>query len=306
VFLGTSGAVPTVDRGSAAVLVIRGGERILIDCGEGTQRQLMRSVGLAHVSMILITHLHGDHYLGLPGLLKTLSLQGREEPLRLFGPEGLYELLRDVERLVGRPRFPFLVEEARPGIVVDTPDYRLKAAPTVHGLPGLAWCLEEGVRAGLFHPERATALGIAPGPDFGRLQRGETVVGSSGRVVHPNEVMEASRQGRKIVITGDTRPTAAVVELASGASVLVHDATFAWSELERAKEKGHSTAREAAEVACAAKAQALVLTHLSSRYSWREIRDEARAVFPGAILPRDLDILVVPYPEKGVAYLERV
>lgn len=305
-FLGTSGAVPTVDRGSAAILLMRGGERILIDCGEGTQRQLMRSAGMAHIGTILITHLHGDHYLGLPGLLKTLSLQGREESLVLFGPEGLYELLRDVERLVGRPRFPFLVEEARPGIVVESPDYWIKAAPTEHGLPGLAWCLEEKPRTGLFHPERAAALGIAPGPDFGRLQRGEVVLGSSGREVHPHEVMEASRQGRKVVVTGDTRPTPAVVELAAGASVLVHDSTFAWSELERAKEKGHSTAREAAEVACAAGAQALVLTHLSSRHGWRELRDEGRSVFPGAILPRDLDVLVVPYPEKGVAYLERV
>lgn len=305
-FLGTSGAVPTVDRGSAALLLVRGGERMLVDCGEGTQRQLMRSAGLAHIGTILITHLHGDHYLGLPGLLKTLSLQGREEPLLLFGPEGLYELLRDAERLVGRPRFPFLVEEARPGIVLETSDYWLKAAPTEHGLPGLAWCLEEKPRAGLFHPEWAVTLGIAPGPDFGRLQRGETVTVARGREVHPHEVMETSRQGRKVVVTGDTRPTPAVIELATGASVLVHDSTFAWSEQARALEKGHSTAREAAEVACAARVQTLVLTHLSSRHSWRELRDEAREVFPSTILPRDLDTLVVPYPEKGNARLERV
>jgi len=306
VFLGTSGAMPTVDRGSAAQLLIRGGERILIDCGEGTQRQLMRSAGLAHIGTMLITHLHGDHYLGLPGLLKTLSLQGREEPLLLFGPEGLYELLRDAERLVGRPRFPFLVEEVRPGTVLETSDYWLKAAATEHGLPGLAWCLEEKERAGLFHPEWAVELGITPGPDFGRLQRGETVMGSEGREVQPHEVMEASRRGRKVVVSGDTRPCPAVIELATCASVLVHDSTFARSERERALEKGHSTAREAAEVACAAQAKTLVLTHLSSRHSWRELRDEAREVFPGAILPRDFDTLVVPYPEKGVARLDRV
>ena len=305
-FLGTSGAVPTVDRGSAAVLLIRGGERILIDCGEGTQRQLMRSAGLAHIGMILVTHLHGDHYLGLPGLLKTLSLQGREEPLLMFGPIGLYELLRDVERLVGRPRFPFLVEEARPGTVLETDDYWLRAAPTEHGLPGLAWCLEEKARAGLFHPEWAVAFGVIPGPDFGRLQRGEVVVSSTGREVHPHEVMEESRQGRKIVVTGDTRPTQAVIELARSASVLIHDSTFAWSEHERALEKGHSTAREAAEVAAAAEVQTLVLTHLSSRHNWRELQDEARAVFPNSVLPRDFDALVVPYPEKGIARLERV
>ncbi|MCE5253803.1 MAG: ribonuclease Z [Actinomycetia bacterium] len=306
VFLGTAGATPTVDRGSPAVLLARGGQRILIDCGEGTQRQLMRSVGLARLEMVLLTHLHGDHYLGLPGLLKTYSLLGREEPLVLYGPSGLYEMLRDAERLMGRPRFPFFAEEVGPGTVLETEDYALKTAPTDHGLPGLAWCLEEKPRPGLFHPERAVDLGVVPGPDFGRLQRGETVTTGEGRVVRPEEVMDSSRAGRKVVITGDTRPAGPVIELASEASVLVHDSTFASSEIGRALETGHSTSREAAEVAVAAGVAALVLTHVSSRHSWRELRDEARAVFPGAFLPRDLDTLVVPYPEKGPARLERV
>ena len=306
VFLGTAGATPTVDRGSPATLIARGGERLLVDCGEGTQRQLMRSVGLARINTILLTHLHGDHYLGLPGLLKTLSLAGREEPLQLFGPDGLYELLREVERIIGRPRFPFLVEEARPGIVLETPDYLLKTVRTEHGLPGLAWCLEERSRLGQFHPERAVELGVTPGPDFGRLQRGETISTSDGRTVRPDEVMDAARPGRKVVITGDTRPTEAVIQLASGASVLVHDSTFAESEKERALETGHSTSREAAEVARAAGVETLVLTHVSSRHSWRELRDEAREVFPGALLPRDLDVLIVPYPDRGTARLERV
>ena len=306
VFLGTAGATPTVERGSPAILIARGGERILVDCGEGTQRQLMRSVGLARIGMILLTHLHGDHYLGLPGLLKTLSLAGREEPLQLFGPEGLYDLLREVERIIGRPRFPFLVEEVRPGTVLETPDYLLRTARTEHGLPGLAWCLEERSRLGLFHPERAAALGVTAGPDFGRLQRGETITTAAGRTVRPDEVMDEARPGRKIVVTGDTRPTEAVIELASAASVLVHESTYADSEGERALETGHSTAREAAEVGCAAGVSTLVLTHLSSRHNWREVRDEARQVFPGALLPRDLDVLVVPYPDKGAARLERV
>ncbi len=292
-----------MDRGSSATLLIRGGERILVDCGEGTQRQLMRSAGLARIGMILITHLHGDHYLGLPGLLKTWSLLGRTEPLLLYGPSGLYELLRDMERLVGRPRFPLLVEEAAPGMVLEGVDYWLKAAPVDHGLPGLAWCLEEKLRPGLFHPERAVALGVVPGPDFGRLQKGESVTVAGGREVRPDEVMEVSRPGRKVVISGDTRPTDAVTELAAGASVLVHESTFAWEERERALETRHSTAREAAEVAVAAGVDVLVLTHLSSRHSWRELRSEARAVFPRTIVPRDFDVLVVPYGEKGVAHL---
>ena len=303
VFLGTAGATPTVDRGSSAVLLIRGSERILIDCGEGTQRQLMRSAGLARIGTILITHLHGDHYLGLFGLFKTLSLLGREDPLLLYGPEGLYDLLRDVDRLVGRTKFPLLVEEASPGVVLEGNDYWLKAAPVAHGLPGLAWCLEEKSRPGLFHPETALALGVAAGPDFGRLQRGDTVVTADGREVRPDEVMETQRIGRKVVVTGDTRPADSVIELARGASVLVHESTFSWEEHARALETCHSTAREAAEVARAAEVDLLALTHISSRHGWRELRDEARAVFPHTILPRDFDTLMVPYPEKGTARL---
>ena len=295
--------MPTVDRGSSAVLIIRGGERILVDCGEGTQRQLMRSVGLARIGKILITHLHGDHYLGLPGLLKTLSLQGREEPLQLMGPEGLYELLRDAERLVGRPKFPLLVDEHGPGVVYEADEYRLTAERTEHGLPSLAWGLEENPRPGLFHPEAALALGVSPGPDFGRLQRGEVVVSSTGVEVRSEQVMDVAREGRKIVITGDTRPTDRIVGFAAGATVLVHDSTFAWSEQERAIETGHSTAREAAEVAAGAGVGTLVLIHTSSRHSWRELRDEARAIFPDAVVPRDFDEMIVPYPEKGKARL---
>jgi ribonuclease Z len=306
VFLGTAGATPTVDRGSPAILLARGGERMLIDCGEGTQRQLMRSVGLARIGTILLTHLHGDHYLGLFGLLKTFSLLGRDEPLVLYGPSGLYEMLRDAERLMGRPRFPFFAEEFGEGTFLENEEYLLKTAPTDHGLPGLAWCLEEKPRPGLFHPERAAELGVEPGPDFGLLQRGETVITAQGREVRPDEVMESSRPGRKVVVTGDTRPTAPVIELARQASVLVHDSTFAASEMDRALETGHSTASEAAGVAVAAEVTTLVLTHVSSRHGWRELRDEARAVFPGALLPRDLDTLVVPFPEKGPARLERV
>ena len=306
VFLGTAGATPTVDRGSPAVLLMRGAERILIDCGEGTQRQLMRSVGLGRIGLILLTHLHGDHYLGLPGLLKTYSLLGREEPLVLLGPPGLSELLREIEHIVGRPRFPFSVEEVVPGVVLDSEDYRLLCVWNEHGVPGLAWCLEEKARPGLFHPERAIALGVTPGPDFGRLQRGETVIAPDGRVIKPEEVMDAPRKGRKLVFSGDTRPTSAVVELAQGASVLVHDSTFGSSELDRALETGHSTAKEAATVAAAAGVKTLVLTHLSSRHSWRELRDEAREVFPETFVPKDFDVLVVPYPDKGSPRLDRV
>jgi ribonuclease Z len=215
-------------------------------------------------------------------------------------------MLRDAERLVGKPRFPFMVEEVGESTVLEAGGYVLRTAPTDHGLPGVAWCLEESDRPGTFHPERAASLGVEAGPDFGRLQRGETVTTANGRGVSADEVMDKRRPGRKIVITGDTRPSASVARLAEGASVLVHDSTFGSSELERAIETGHSTAREAAEVATAAGVGTLVLTHVSSRHSWRELRDEARAVFQNSVLPKDLDTLVVPYPEKGEAWIERV
>jgi len=306
VFLGTGGATPTVERGSPGLLLIRGGERLLFDCGEGTQRQLMRSAGLAKIGVIALTHMHGDHYLGLPGLLKTYSLLGRVEPLLLLGPTGLYETMRDAERLIGKPRFPFVVEEVQAGATVELAGCLLRTAPTRHGVPGLAWSLEEEERPGSFHPERAVALGVLPGPDFGRLQRGESVRGPGGHEVRSEEVMDVPRKGRKIVVTGDTRPAEAVTELAKGAEVLIHDATFGSSEAERAVETGHSTAREAAQVARDAGVSTLVLTHVSSRHGWRELRDEAREVFGNSILPRDLDTLVVPYAEKGVARIERV
>jgi ribonuclease Z len=207
---------------------------------------------------------------------------------------------------MGRPRFPFVAEEVRPGLVLETVDYRLLTTNTDHGLPGLAWCLEEKPRAGLFHPEKATALGVEPGPDFGRLQRGDVIVTARGNEVTPEEVMEPERQGRKIVVTGDTRPSPKVIELARGASVLVHDSTYGDSEQARALETGHSTAREAAEVARASQVSTLVLTHTSSRHHWRELRDEAREIFPDTMLPRDFDTLVVPFPEKGSARLQRV
>lgn len=300
VFLGTAGAVPTVDRGPSGALVVRGGQRMLVDCGEGTQRQMMRSVGLGRLDRVLITHLHGDHYLGLPGLLKTLSLQGREEPLDLYGPAGIEEIFQIAQRMFGRFLFPLHVHEVGPGLVVEDEGYVIRAGRTDHGLPSVAWSFEEASRPGLFHPDRAIALGIMPGPDFRRLQLGESVVLPSGAVVEPEQVMDEHRPGRKVVFTGDTRPSSALVEFAARATVLVHDSTFTEDERERALETRHSTAREAAAVAREAAVDLLVLTHVSSRHNRRALLDEARAVFPAAILPSDLDQLLVPYPDKGV------
>lgn len=303
IFLGTSGAVPTVARAPSGLLLIRGGERFLFDCGEGTQRQLMFSAGLGRIDHIFLTHLHGDHYLGLPGFLKTLSLQGREDLFRLYGPPGLAELVWEARRVFGRQQFPLELIEVAPGVVIQGAGYTVSAAKTEHGPPSVAYCLEESPRPGLFHPEKALALGIQPGPDFGRLQHGETVVTGEGQAVRPDQVMDEPRPGRKIVVTGDTRPSFNVVQFAKGATVLVHDSTFSEEERERALETGHSTAAEAAGVASLAGVGTLVLTHISSRHGRSELLAEARNVFPSTILPSDLDRLVVPYPDKGKARL---
>ena len=305
VFLGTAGAVPTIDRAPSALLVVRGGERTLVDCGEGTQRQLMRSVGIGRIDRILITHLHGDHYLGLPGLLKTLSLQGREEPLEIFGPAGLTEIFQIAQRMFGRFAFPVLLQEVGAETVCRGDGYSWRTARTDHGLPSVAWCLEEDDRPGRFHPERAVALGVRPGPDFRRLQLGETLSLPGGASVRPQDVMDEARSGRKVVVTGDTRPAASVIQLAAGATVLVHDATFTEDERDRAVETRHSTAREAAQVAAQAEAALLALTHLSSRHGRRELTAEARAVFPRTVLPNDFDELLVPFPEKGEPQIVR-
>lgn len=299
VFLGTAGAVPTIERAPSSVLLIRGGERFLIDCGEGTQRQLMRSVGMSRMDKIFITHMHGDHYLGLPGLLKTLSLMGREEPLEIYGPQGLTDLFRVAQRMFGRFAFPVDLKEVAVGEVYQGIGYSVIAVPTDHGLPSVGWLLAEADRPGRFHPDKALELGVTAGPAFGRLQSGQEVENAEGRVVRPEEVMDEHRPGRKILITGDTRPTEEIIQAIRGGSVLVHDATFTSDEGERALETRHSTAREAAQVAGQAEVELLVLTHISSRHSIRSLVSEARKTFPNTLLPDDFDHLVVPYPDKG-------
>ncbi|MHB0978576.1 MAG: ribonuclease Z [Thermoleophilia bacterium] len=305
VFLGTAGAVPTVERGPSGLLIIRGGDRLLVDCGEGTQRQLMRSVGLARIDRIFLTHLHGDHYLGLPGLLKTLSLQGREAQLHIYGPTGLEDMYVSAQRMFGRFTFEVALHESVGGTVFEGAGFSMQCVRTDHGPPSLAWALREEWRPGRFHPEQAVALGVIPGPDFRRLQLGESVVLPSGDVVEPEQVMDEPRSGRLVVVSGDTRPSPAVAALARGASVLVHDSTFTESERARALETRHSTAREAAQLAAEAGVGVLVLTHVSSRHSRRDLLNEARAGFAHTVLPDDLDHLTVPFPEKGRAELLR-
>ncbi len=265
-FLGTSAAAPTAHRNLSGVSVRHLREHYLVDCGEGTQRQMIRCGTGFDVSAIFFTHFHADHYLGAIGFLRTLSMLGREEPLDLYGPRPARKLLETM-LFTGTDRFHFEVRihEVAPGEPVARLDGRLVPFATDHRTPSVGWALEEPARPGRFHPDRALALGVPEGPLFGRLQHGEPVE-AGGRVIRPEEVLDASRPGRKLAITGDTRPTAATVEAARGADLLVHEATFGDGEQDRALETLHSTAREAGRVAREAGVKRLVLTHLSTRY----------------------------------------
>jgi ribonuclease Z len=297
-FLGTAGSSPSPRRGLPATLLRRGGDRLLVDCGEGTQRQLMRSVGLIELEEVFITHFHADHVLGLPGILKTFALRQRERPLTIHGPVGLRRLLELLAPVIGRLTFEIVLVELEPNDELERDGYRIAAFATEHAANGLGFAFVEDPRPGEFDPLRARELGLTPGPDFGRLQRGEIVNG-----VRPDQVMGEPRRGRKVVLTGDTAPSEMTRLVAWEADLLVHEATFAHEEADRAAETAHSTARQAGELAAAASVNVLALTHISPRYAGGELRDEARAAFSGpaerVIVPRDFDRVEIPFPERG-------
>jgi len=276
------------------------GERLLFDCAEGTQRQMLRStLGLIDLREVFLTHYHADHYLGLPGMLKTFALRGRDVPITIYGPPGLSDLFGSLRRIFGKLTYPYELVELRPGDTLERGDYRLAAFQVAHGVSSVGYALVEDDRPGRFDVEAADALGVPPGPERGALQRGEPVTLADGRVVGPEQVLGEPRPGRTLVIAGDTAPAQSVVETARGAEVLVHEATFLEDERERARETAHSTALDAAELAREAEVGMLALTHLSSRYFGPEAAREARAVFPDTVVPRDFDIIEIPFQERG-------
>jgi ribonuclease Z len=306
VFLGTSGSTPTAQRGLPATLVRRGGEKLLFDCAEGTQRQLLRSdVGLVDLEEVLVTHFHADHYLGLPGMLKTFALRGREVPLALYGPAGLRDLLSTLRRIFGRLTYPVEVVELDPGDSLTRDGYRLDAFAVHHGVAALGYALVEAERPGRFDVDVADRLGVPNGPDRGRLQAGEPVTLDDGRTVKPDDVLGPPRQGRKVVLTGDTAPAPSVVEAAEAADLLIHEATFLADERDRARETLHSTAGDAARAAREAGARMLALTHVSTRYFGHQVVEEARELFPDTVVPRDFDVVEIPFPERGGPELVR-
>ena len=299
VFLGTAASRPTVGRNVSAVLVQRLGELLLFDCGEGTQRQMMRYGTGFSVHDIFFSHMHADHILGLPGLLRTMGLQGREEPMRLHCARGEATIVNEAVHLgVERVGFPVTIHELAPGESVEREGYDIVPFRTRHGRHSLGYALVEHERLGRFDPDRARELGVPEGPLWGQLHRGETVE-VDGRSVAPDEVVGQTRPGRRVVYTGDTRPTRTTVEHARQADLLIHEATFGQDEAERARETSHSTAREAGRVAKEAGARRLVLTHISPRYGLDPavLEREARAVFPDVEVARDGLEVDVPFPD---------
>jgi ribonuclease Z len=299
-FAGTAGSIPTARRGLPSMLVRRGGDQILFDCGEGTQRQLVSSVGLADLTEIYLTHFHADHWLGLPGMLKTFDLRGRERPLAIHGPPGLRALLGLVFRMGGRVGYELEIVELESGDVLERDGYRIAPVAVSHRGPALGYVLFEDERPGVFDRHIAIELGLKEGPEFGRVQRGETIRG-----VSPEQVLGPARPGRKLVVSGDTRPCDAIRIAAHRADLLVHEATFAEEEHDRAVENGHSTARQAATIAREAEVAMLALNHVSTRHPLGLLRDEAREVFTPTVVPRDFDTIEIPFAERGEPALIR-
>lgn len=301
-FLGTSASRPTVERGVSALALVREGETMLIDCGEGTQRQMMRYGVSFNFGDLFFTHFHSDHVIGALGLMRTLSLQGRTETLRIWGPRGLAHLMKRADAFGGeRLTYQVEINELTPGEPLKRKDYAIVPYAVDHrGVTAVGYALIEDLRRGRFNPDLARELGVPEGPLWGKIHKGEAVTLDDGRVVEPSALVGPTRTGRRVVLTGDTRPCGATIEMAQGADLLVHESTFGDEEAERAVETGHSTAREAAQVAAGAGVRRLVLTHFSARYS-RDPSDldrEAREVFPHVTIARDGMEIEVPFADE--------
>jgi ribonuclease Z len=290
VFLGTSGSMPTPERSSSSIAVVMGRGVVLLDCGEGTQRQMVSAhIGFSRVKLILLTHLHGDHVLGTPGLLQSMTLQRREEPLDIYGPRGTHAFLQGVSNTLGRPSFPVTVHElTEPGVVFESRGFSVEACRAEHRLETWSYAIVEPSRPGRFYPDKALALGVPEGAQWKRLQDGEDIEVGSG-VVRSSDVCDSPRPGRRLVYSGDTKPSENVVELARGADLLIHEATFGDELAERAGEDGHSTVGQAAGVAAKAGVKRLFLTHISNRYGdTAPLLEAARKVFPNTSIAEDL------------------
>lgn len=291
IFLGTGGSLPTKERGLTSIAIRRKGELLLFDCGEGTQRQMAwTEISPMNVDTIFITHFHGDHFLGIPGLVQTMSLMDRERKLKIFGPSKTKER---VSQLLQTPiftqKFEVEIRELEPGEKIDREEYFIETAEPDHSVNEIAYSLTEKELPGKFYPEKAKNLGLEPGPKYSQLQQGESVKLSDGTVIKPEQVLGPKRPGRKIVYTGDTRPSENIQDFAKGADVLIHEATFESDLEEEAEVAGHSTAEGAARIAKEAGVRRLFLIHASPRYhDLSELEEEAKEVFPNTVFAEDL------------------
>ncbi|MBS7654015.1 MAG: ribonuclease Z [Candidatus Bathyarchaeia archaeon] len=300
-FLGTSASIPTNNRSLPSLVIQREGDMLMFDCGEGTQMQMIRAgIGLNRKMRVFITHMHGDHVLGLPGMIQTMSLLGRDKKLQIYGPDGIKAfvdaIINTVKFWLGFPIEVYEIGEGHP--VCQEENYEVHSVWAEHSIPSLAYALIEKPRPGRFYPEKAMELGVPKGPLWSMLQKGMNIELPNGRIIKPEDVLGPPRPSRKIVYASDTRPSDRIVELARGADVLIHEATFSDEMVERAKEDGHSTPSEAAEVALKAGVKLLILTHISARYSDpKTLLEQAKKIFPNVHIPNDLDKIEIPLPE---------
>jgi len=302
IFLGTAGSVPTQERSLPAVLIKRQNEQLMFDCGEGVQRQMIKAkVGFHKKTKIFISHMHGDHVLGLPGLLQTMALMERQNKIEIYGPQGVKQFLECVrETLQFGLTFPVEIHEIyKAGAVCEEKEYIVEAAKSNHVITSLAYAFLEKPRPGKFYPEKARALSVPEGELWSKLQHGDTVKLTNGRVVSPADVMGSPRQGRKIVYTGDTRPIKGFAKFAADADLVIHEATFDDTLTEKAAEDGHSTPSQASEAALKAKAKKLVLTHISARYTDpRLLLEQAQKVFKNTVVAEDFMEFELPLPDS--------
>jgi ribonuclease Z len=296
IFLGTSGSWPTIKRNVSAIAVKRGSEIILIDCGEGTQRQFQRSyLSYMQISHIFITHFHGDHFLGIPGLIQTMQLNDREKPLHIYGPKGMKELTNQLLSLgYFKPSFKIISHEVKERDILALNGYNIQVLAVKHNVPALAYSIEENKRPGKFNKSKALKLKIPEGPMFNKLQRGHNITLNNGKKITPDMVLGPARKGRKVVISGDTIPCDKLINFAKNADILIHDATFDSEFEEISKDYGHTTALQAAEIAKKAKVEKLILTHISPRYIDDEkLQNDARKIFKNSFVANDFQEVIV-------------
>jgi ribonuclease Z len=290
IFLGTGGSWPTVKRNVSSLALKRDSEILLFDCGEGTQRQFQQSnLSYMQVSKIFISHFHGDHFLGLPGLIQTMQLNDRDKPLHIYGPKGMEDLTHHLLTLgYFRPSYEIIAHEITNGDEIEFEEYSIHVLKVKHNVPAFSYCLEEHQRPGKFNKPKALELGVPEGPLFSKLQGGQAITLANGKKITPDMILGPFRSGRKIVISGDTMPCEEMVAFSKNADILVHEATFD-SELEDiAKEYGHTTAAQAAEIAKKADVEKLFLVHISPRYlDYRVIENDARKIFVQSFVPKD-------------------